>query len=930
MPIYLCKPGWGSPEPWRHGVPVYALPFPFDSNHPHNNATNHNNNNNNHNSNANAHYNGNDSQVQMHQYEDVNTRYTTHTLVGTSHFIQEHISPPATFQTRHPADAAGNVGGTGGGVSGTGNDRNGGVNAHAPTVSHTGSGTGGGGMSFRGSPIRRVKHAEVVLVDEVSVHYGNFWLRLRWPGKRGGVAGYIALGGVNVVPVEKVEEWKEKINNEGGMLQLDDDFSRVDVTDRMGRMNTSRSEQRDNVHQTGTFNSDQEPSIPEEDGFDMDDADTDALTEPHATAPMTTSQGLSQSPKCETTGLYFPSTAAMELLKHYDDGLTSAALLNSEVGAIALDDSDGDGGGKEGEPVFCRICREGLHDIDYDFELEGNAKSKRADANNINTTAATTANNNTFMPPLPATADTIIRQRGMNMHAVDDDNRENQNNINNNTTSASSTNPQSSMPFMMENHLRNESLNYSRQQQQHHQMHSSSSDATGPGTSSNNNPYSTSSKQSLLPKPADQINHPYAENPLLAPCECSGSMAFVHYLCIEQWRCRSHHPAAKNGLNCETCNASYTLPPPPSRPEAEEEDWMEAMPPHVLAALRHPHPCWQIGAAIVRRRWLRPIAPVLTSPIVALYCRARRTLKKRGVSRRRWACSLCRRRARWKCVRCLRSYYCSRQCQNVSWHIVHKHVCYKPGRFWWSVVVYGLAFVYFIPGVLSYPLIYDLGLLYLFFSFMLMGVIGGGIATLMKREVGIDIRGRTLEVSVVCLTLWMGLICWGLLWGFFGEADQCMGVMDKFHGLKSMLRIPSLSFWKTQSDESYSLSWTHHLLKNCVLHPSKVVMDTLDSGILKTGPFITNWICSVDVDESSSSSSPDSTSSNSCLQLTRKANPDFMLPEHDGGKCASDFNVVTGFCYLAVFVHVLGIIWKRRERNNRRGGGRHHPRPHQD
>ena len=205
------------------------------------------------------------------------------------------------------------------------------------------------------------------------------------------------------------------------------------------------------------------------------------------------------------------------------------------------------------------------------------------------------------------------------------------------------------------------------------------------------------------------LHHPTADNPLLAPCSCTGSMAFVHYLCIEQWRCRSRHPDAKDGLNCETCKSEYTLPPPPSRPSRSnvlgevmgEEDWMDAMPPHVLAALRRPHPWWQIGAAAVRRRWLRPFVPILISPLVALYCRARRTLKKNGVSRRRWACSLCRRRARWKCVRCLRSYYCSRQCQNVSWHIVHKHVCYKPGRFWWSVLVYSVGLLIAVPGILK-------------------------------------------------------------------------------------------------------------------------------------------------------------------------------------------------------------------------------------
>eukprot|EP00584_Thalassiosira_punctigera_P003033 CAMPEP_0172538352 /NCGR_PEP_ID=MMETSP1067-20121228/9745_1 /TAXON_ID=265564 ORGANISM="Thalassiosira punctigera, Strain Tpunct2005C2" /NCGR_SAMPLE_ID=MMETSP1067 /ASSEMBLY_ACC=CAM_ASM_000444 /LENGTH=133 /DNA_ID=CAMNT_0013323827 /DNA_START=173 /DNA_END=570 /DNA_ORIENTATION=- len=30
MPIYLCQPGAGSEEPWRHGVQVYERPFPLN------------------------------------------------------------------------------------------------------------------------------------------------------------------------------------------------------------------------------------------------------------------------------------------------------------------------------------------------------------------------------------------------------------------------------------------------------------------------------------------------------------------------------------------------------------------------------------------------------------------------------------------------------------------------------------------------------------------------------------------------------------------------------------------------------------------------------------------------------------------------------------------------------------------------------------
>lgn len=44
-----------------------------------------------------------------------------------------------------------------------------------------------------GKCIRKVRHAEVVLVDDVSTLGDKYWLRLRWPGQKGGFAGYIAV-----------------------------------------------------------------------------------------------------------------------------------------------------------------------------------------------------------------------------------------------------------------------------------------------------------------------------------------------------------------------------------------------------------------------------------------------------------------------------------------------------------------------------------------------------------------------------------------------------------------------------------------------------------------------------------------------------------------------------------------------------------------
>jgi hypothetical protein len=253
---------------------------------------------------------------------------------------------------------------------------------------------------------------------------------------------------------------------------------------------------------------------------------------------------------CLRTGVPFQSAKVMKLMAIYDDGIQPPAAFSSF----------------STEPVFCRICREGLHD-DADEEQ-----------------------------PIPAAANEgEDGDREMSSDALVDDEE-----------------PEPGQQYAAENR-----------------------DSIGP----------------VQPHPSYTANGEALQNPFLAPCECAGSMAFVHYLCVEQWRCRSRHPKAQNGLSCETCGTSYSLPPPLERPanlQADQEDWMDAMPPHVMQALRQPHFCWRFGAAMVRRRWLRPLAPVIMSPIVALYCRARRLLKKRGVSRRRWACSLCRRRARWK------------------------------------------------------------------------------------------------------------------------------------------------------------------------------------------------------------------------------------------------------------------------------------------
>jgi hypothetical protein len=566
-----------------------------------------------------------------------------------------------------------------------------------------------------------------------------------------------------------------------------------------------------------------------------DEVDTDDPTrddEPQDNASTRSSEPFEPTSTltCLRTGLDFPSSVAMKLMAIYDDGLspsvTSAPLPS--------------------EPVFCRICREGLHD-DADDQQPSPAMENEGDDNNNNS-----------MRRLPS-----------------------------GSPSASSD----QLGTARDTDLQDEDIDIDP------------SEMREPAESE---PQDILVKGPVTPHPSYQSNPHAAENPILAPCECAGSMAFVHYLCVEQWRCQSRHPEAHHGLSCETCGSAYALPPPAARPanvlQVENEDWLEAMPPHVMAALRQPHIWWQIGAAIVRRRWLRPIAPVLMSPLVALYCRARRLLKKKGVARRRWACSLCRRRARWKCVRCLRSYYCSRQCQNVSWHIVHKHVCYKPSRWGWSVVVYGVATLFLFPGILRDPLMYDLGLGFVPASFYIMGILGGGIATVLKKTFGIDLRGRPFELVTILLTLWLVVVAWGLVRAFFGDTSNC-------HGSFGTTNI------SLESDPTYLL----HTLRKLILQPAKSWFLMWDKLALHSGPWLRRALCT---------SQPDG-----CFEHLPKANPDFFYEEFEGGKCASDLSLVS-YLFMSAGVAALGNnFWKRRERLRRaaaRRPVRDEPRLHQD
>jgi hypothetical protein len=166
MPLYLCKPGTGDIEPWKHGVPVYSQPIAgtgdnFTSTDSISNEL------------ADA------SNVQSRSYDrtyNMTNRIDRNTTNNGAH--NDHTEQYSLQNTRVTQSQA----------------------------------------------IRKVRHSELVLVDQVSLHFDKYWLRLRWPGSYGGVAGYILLGGLEDLQEYEVDIWQQRLK--GAVGDLDSSLSK--------------------------------------------------------------------------------------------------------------------------------------------------------------------------------------------------------------------------------------------------------------------------------------------------------------------------------------------------------------------------------------------------------------------------------------------------------------------------------------------------------------------------------------------------------------------------------------------------------------------------------------------------------------------------------------------------------------------------------
>jgi hypothetical protein len=185
MPVYICQAGSSSSEPWRHGLQVYAAPFALndtvggsnsarggdgegeeDDNNP--NVTiapplvpstrQEIDNNNNHNDHQ--------QQQQREHHQEDEIRDGAATDAATSGGPIHNSTSTTSSRSQRDDDLIASI--------------------HSAKY---------------GLPVRRIRHAEVVLVDDVCIAFDRHWLRLRWPGTKGGFAGYVALGKVDDKPL---------------------------------------------------------------------------------------------------------------------------------------------------------------------------------------------------------------------------------------------------------------------------------------------------------------------------------------------------------------------------------------------------------------------------------------------------------------------------------------------------------------------------------------------------------------------------------------------------------------------------------------------------------------------------------------------------------------------------------------------------------
>ena len=262
--------------------------------------------------------------------------------------------------------------------------------------------------------------------------------------------------------------------------------------------------------------------------------------------------------------------------------------------------------------------------------------------------------------------------------------------------------------------------------------------------------------------------------------------------------------------------------------------------------------------------------------------------------------------------------------------------------------------------------IYDAMATLLPVNFIALGIVVGGIASLLKRAVGLDIRGRILETIVVLQTLLLTAVSSGLVREYFGETSQCLGAFSpitlslpfsintmegsNLGGLVSqdpgedpVHQGPGEDFTQPGPIEGpFQQGLSEDLVSHGPFYPpflNKILLDIplkhiqlwyikWDMVLSKLGPLSRHVLCTPGPDGSTDFAVA------GCSPPTQTISPRFYLNRNSGRQCSGDIMLVMGVWFMALCVLAMGNTY-RQIRGERRAAGlaaanRGRRRPHQD
>lgn len=233
--------------------------------------------------------------------------------------------------------------------------------------------------------------------------------------------------------------------------------------------------------------------------------------------------------------------------------------------------------------------------------------------------------------------------------------------------------------------------------------------------------------------------------------------------------------------------------------------------------------------------------------------------------------------------------------------------------------------------------IYDAMVTLLPINFITLGIVGGGIASTLKRSVGVDIRGRILEVIVVVLTCLLTSVSSGLVHGYFGNASSCWGAFAPSPLPTEAIATAALAGETAEGSilkGPFYPSILNTILVDIPLKQIKLWYLKWDFILSKLGIVSDKFLCFPTADGNTDYSTI------GCSPSTRGINPQFYLEVDNGvGKCSADLGLVMGVWFMALGVLLTGNVYRRLRGGGRRrdgaagaaaGAHRGRRRPHQD